>query len=164
MVVNTGRREAVFPKARGFRRLWRPGSMVRALRAEPWVPPTERAGSEGVFEATFRWENRKTAPAARRKNKQTALAGDGNAPLLVLTHHFHLKVGKGTGFVGGATRPENPVTCFPVEKRLTMICASLSLLHPLLSLTHWIFGALSLPYKSSSLVQLMFAVHAVGDG
>ena len=46
-------------------------------------------------------------------------------------------------------------------KRLTMICASLSLLHPLLSLTHWIFGALSLPYKSSSLVQLMFVVHAV---
>ena len=50
------------------------------------------------------------------------------------------------------------------EKRLTMICASLSLLHPLLSLTHWIFGALSLPYKPSSLVQLMFAVHAAGDG
>ena len=47
-------------------------------------------------------------------------------------------------------------------KRLTMICASLSLLHPLLSLTHWIFGSLWLPYKSSSLVQLMFAVHAAG--
>ena len=35
-------------------------------------------------------------------------------------------------------------------KRLTMICASLALLHPLLSLTHWIFGSLMLPYKSSS--------------
>ena len=35
-------------------------------------------------------------------------------------------------------------------KRLTMICALLALLHPLLSLTHWIFGSLMLPYKSSS--------------
>ena len=41
------------------------------------------------------------------------------------------------------------------------LCVAL-LLHPLLSLTHWIFGALPLPYKSSSLVQLMFAVHAAG--
>ena len=31
-----------------------------------------------------------------------------------------------------------------------MICASLALLHPLLSLTHWIFRVLMLPYKSSS--------------
>ena len=31
-----------------------------------------------------------------------------------------------------------------------MICASLTLLHPLLSLTHWIFRSLMLPYKSSS--------------
>ena len=35
-------------------------------------------------------------------------------------------------------------------KRLTMICASLAFLHPLLSLTHWIFRLLMLPYKSSS--------------
>ena len=38
----------------------------------------------------------------------------------------------------------------PKGKRLTTFCASLALLHPLLSLTHWIFGSLSLPYKSSS--------------
>ena len=38
----------------------------------------------------------------------------------------------------------------PQGKRLTMICASLALLHPLLSLTHWIFRSLVLPYKSSS--------------
>ena len=38
----------------------------------------------------------------------------------------------------------------PLGKRLTMICASLALLHPLLSLTHWIFRSLMLPYKSSS--------------
>ena len=35
-------------------------------------------------------------------------------------------------------------------KRLTTFYASLALLHPLLSLTHWIFGSLMLPYKSSS--------------
>ena len=35
-------------------------------------------------------------------------------------------------------------------KRLTTFCASLVLLHPLLSLTHWIFRSLTLPYKSSS--------------
>ena len=38
----------------------------------------------------------------------------------------------------------------PTGERLTMICASLALLHPLLSLTHWIFRSLMLPYKSSS--------------
>ncbi len=35
-------------------------------------------------------------------------------------------------------------------KRLTTFCASLALLYPLLSLTHWIFRSLMLPYKSSS--------------
>ena len=35
-------------------------------------------------------------------------------------------------------------------KRLTTFCVSLALLHPLLSLTHWIFRSLMLPYKSSS--------------
>ena len=35
-------------------------------------------------------------------------------------------------------------------KRLTTFCASLTLLHTLLSLTHWIFRSLMLPYKSSS--------------
>ena len=35
-------------------------------------------------------------------------------------------------------------------KRLTTFCASLALLHLLLSLTHWIFRSLMLPYKSSS--------------
>ena len=52
----------------------------------------------------------------------------------------------------------------PEGKRLTMICASLVLLHPLLSLTHWIFRSLMLPYKSSSLVQIMFAVHRFAQG
>ena len=64
----------------------------------------------------------------------------------------------------GAKRPENPVTCFPVEKRLTTFCASPALLHPLLSLTHWIFRSLTLPYKSSSLVQNVFAEHRSAQG
>ena len=62
------RRLGGFPKVPlGFRRLRRPGSMVPSgLRPwAPWVPPTERAGSEGAFEAAFRRENRKTAPQAR---------------------------------------------------------------------------------------------------
>ena len=98
-----GRRGAVIPKVRGFRRLWRPGSMVRALCAEPWVPPTERAGSEGSFmlrksciglpsqpklasslpfkrptycRLTVRRQNRKTAPVARRKCTPSVACGD----------------------------------------------------------------------------------------
>ena len=47
-------------------------------------------------------------------------------------------------------------------KRLTTFCASL--VHPLLSLTHWIFRLLMLPYKSSSLVQNVFAVHRFDRG
>ena len=35
-------------------------------------------------------------------------------------------------------------------KRLTTFCASLALFQPLLSLTHWIFRSLTLPYKSSA--------------
>ena len=49
-------------------------------------------------------------------------------------------------------------------KRLTTFCASLALLHPLLSLTHWIFRSLMLPYKSSSLVQNGFSVHRFARG
>ena len=36
-----------------------------------------------------------------------------------------------------------------IQKSITT-CASLAFLHPLLSLTHWIFRSLVLPYKSSS--------------
>ena len=61
------------------------------------------------------------------KTFTTALTRVEMHPYPRLRRYFHLKV-----------------------KRLTTFCASLTLLHPLLSLTHWIFGALSLPYKSSS--------------
>ena len=43
------RRQAVFPKVRGFRRLRRPGSIGHVLCTDRWVPPTERAGSEGSY-------------------------------------------------------------------------------------------------------------------
>ena len=93
----------------------------------------------------------------------------------------------------GASRPANPVRRHPAKsvctrvrmimtldmdviaerrhynthcplkgKRLTTFCASL--VHPLLSLTHWIFRLLMLPYKSSSLVQNVFAVHRFDRG
>ena len=42
-------RHTLFPTARGFRRLRRPGSIVRVLRTERWVLPAERAGSEGSY-------------------------------------------------------------------------------------------------------------------
>ncbi len=51
----------------------------------------------------------------------------------------------------GAAQRRHYKTHRPLKgKRLTTFCASLALLHPLLSLTHWIFGSLMLPYKSSS--------------
>ena len=59
----------------------------------------------------------------------------------------------GTCACGAEGRPRlthGPRAASPQGKRLTMICASLALLHPLLSLTHWIFRSLMLPYKSSS--------------
>ena len=49
------------------------------------------------------------------------------------------------------------------ERRGTELLSS-SLVHPLLSLTHWIFRSLTLPYKSSSLVQNVFAVHRFARG
>jgi hypothetical protein len=46
-------RHTLFPKARGFRRLRRPGSIGRALPADRWVQPGNgsafRAGSEGSY-------------------------------------------------------------------------------------------------------------------
>ena len=52
---------------------------------------------------------------------------------------------------GTAKRRQHYKTHRPLKgKLLTTFCASLALLHPLLSLTHWIFRSLILPYKSSS--------------
>ena len=47
----------------------RQGSIVRVLRTERWVRPTERAGSEGSLICRLR----------RQENPTTALAGGGNA-------------------------------------------------------------------------------------
>jgi len=51
----------------------RPGSIVRVLRTERWVQPTERAGSEGSFICRLR----------RQENRTTALAGEEMHPPLV---------------------------------------------------------------------------------
>ena len=79
--------------------------------------------------------------------------------------------GKGNAFPGAGAGPLKLTLCFlpftageesrgegsmiklfaPLKgKLLTTFCASLALLHTLLSLTHWIFRSLILPYKSSS--------------
>ena len=58
----------------------------------------------------------------------------------------------GEGVDGGKNDYDILILCLIAlkGKRLTTFCASLALLHPLLSLTHWIFRSLMLSYKSSS--------------
>ena len=65
------RQKAVFPTARGGGAFRRPGSMVRALRAEPWAFPTERAGSEGDYKCRLRrqrclWQRKPSQPGFAR--------------------------------------------------------------------------------------------------
>ena len=71
--------------------------------------------------------------------------------------------------VDGAFGPEGCVRltaagCVPRGETTHYILRVALLLHPLLSLTHWIFRSLMLPYKSSSLVQNVFAVHRFAQG
>ena len=66
----------------------------------------------------------------KQKPCSTSEPGYYSSIACTLSEHLNarrwpLKGGKGTGFVGVPKRPENPVTCFPVEKRLTTFCASL---------------------------------------
>ena len=58
----------------------RPGSIVRVLRTERWVRPTERAGSEGSF----------ICRCLGQRKPYNRPAGDGNAfsPLGALRHHL----------------------------------------------------------------------------
>ena len=57
----------------------RPGSIVRVLRTERWVRPTERAGSEGSFICCLR----------RQKNHTTALrASEMHSPFGGWCHHL----------------------------------------------------------------------------
>ena len=58
----------------------------------------------------------------------------------------------GEGVDGGKNDYDILILCLIAlkGKRLTTFCASLALLHLLLSLTHWIFRSLMLPYRSSS--------------
>ncbi len=64
----------------------RPGSIVRVLRTERWVRPTERAGSEGSFICRLR----------RQENRTTALTGEEmHSPFGGWRHHLppHFVVG-----------------------------------------------------------------------
>ena len=57
----------------------RPGSIVRVLRTERWVRPTERAGSEGSFICRLR----------RQENHTTALTGEEmQSPFGGWRHHL----------------------------------------------------------------------------
>ena len=57
----------------------RPGSIVRVLRTERWVRPTERAGSEGSFICRLR----------RQENHTTALTGEEmHSPFGGWRHHL----------------------------------------------------------------------------
>ena len=57
----------------------RPGSIVRVLRTERWVQPTERAGSEGSFICRLR----------RQENRTTALrASEMHSPFGGWRHHL----------------------------------------------------------------------------
>ena len=138
------RRGTVFPAAGGFRRLRRPGSIVRALRAERWVRAgigfASRPGSEGSIICRLR---RQRCLWQRKPTYTTGLAPAGNAPLLspaatsppegeiLAALYFELlmrvKVERQVKFPPpgwqrnwirrGAERPENPVTCFPLGER-----------------------------------------------
>ena len=57
----------------------RPGSIVRVLRTERWVQPTERAGAEGSFICRLR----------RQENRTTALrASEMHSPFGGWRHHL----------------------------------------------------------------------------
>ena len=102
----------VFPAAGGFRRLRHPGSIVHALRAERWVPPTERAGSEGSIICRLRrqrclWQRKPTQPGWRPLEMH---------PFCRLRRR--LLHGKASHTILSRLRlPTNPVTCFPLGER-----------------------------------------------
>ena len=82
----------------------RPGSIVRVLRIERWVRPTERAGSEGRFICRLR----------RQKNHTTALRARKCTPPLVAgaTTFPPASGGTITRAYGSATYEESVSRCF----------------------------------------------------
>ena len=67
-------------------------------------------------------------PLTRQKTFTTGLTPGGNAPLFPPTAVLPPKGWQRNWIYREAQRPENPVTCFPVEKRFTTFCTSLTLL------------------------------------
>ena len=97
------------------------------------------------FSAFFRGENLTTL-AFPNEGKGNAFPRGRGRTLKTYALLFTVYCRRGT-----AKRRQHYKTHRPLKgKRLTTFCASLELLHPLLSLTHWIFRSLMLPYKSSS--------------
>ena len=83
----------------------RPGSIVRVLRTERWVRPTERAGSEGSFICCLR----------RQKNHTTALrASEMHSPFGGWRHH--LALWEACHWIRGSRgSPMNPVPLPPPQ-------------------------------------------------
>ena len=91
LLINTGRREdirladgrrAVFLKAKGFRRLRRPLWWLTPPPSRPLRGGTMGTGQWRQLGFTAAVERKPYDRASPEENKQTALTGDGNAPLL----------------------------------------------------------------------------------
>ena len=85
----------------------RPDSIVRVLRTERWVQPTERAGSEGSFICRLR----------RQENRTTALrASEMHSPFGGWRHH--LARWEACHWIRGSqSSPMNPVPLPPPSSR-----------------------------------------------
>ncbi len=107
-----------------------------SMRRQP--PPSSRAGGcAGMGVDVNRFDDTLSLKISHRNAARTIRGGE-ISPLRSATVEM---TGTGAAFLKSASLK---------GKRLTTFCASLALLHPLLSLTHWIFRSLMLPYKSSS--------------
>ena len=103
---------------------WRPGSIVRVLRTERWVRPTERAGSEGSLKCRLRRQENHTTALRARKCIFPPLGG----------WRHHLVRWEACHWILSRLRlPANPVPLPPGGKHVTGFA-----------------GCLQLPYESSS--------------
>ena len=67
----------------------RPGSIVRVLRTERWVRPTERAGSEGSFICRYLWQRKPyNRPGGVGKQANLAPLEEMHSPFGGWRHHL----------------------------------------------------------------------------
>ena len=71
----------------------RPGSMVRVLRTERWVRPTERAGSEGSFICCLGQRKPYNRPAGVGKQANLAPLEEMHSPFGGWRHHLSAPLG-----------------------------------------------------------------------